>query len=64
MSDNLLTTNELAEKLGVSKMTIYHWRSRLGLPSYKRGNVCLYELDDVVAFLKGNSQVRIKIITL
>jgi excisionase family DNA binding protein len=49
MSETLLTVRELAERLGVSESTIYHWHTNgTGPPRLKLGLQVLYRWSDVM----------------
>jgi excisionase family DNA binding protein len=53
----LVTTDELAAVLKVSKMSIHNWRSEGWLPSYKLGNNVRFSLKEVMeAIRKRNNQ--------
>lgn len=52
-----LTTEELAERSGVSLLTVYRWNSRGGGPPYMRiGRHARYRLTDVIAWEKSRER--------
>jgi excisionase family DNA binding protein len=56
MSEPLLTTPELAEKLRVNRNTIVIWAKNGQIPSVRLGSKTLrYDLAEVLAALKANS---------
>ena len=59
MDTNLLTANQLAERLGVKPRTVKGW-SQAGLIPASRltPKVIRYDLDDVVAALKKSQAAR------
>ena len=50
--DELLTRQEVAEMLGVTLTTLYHWNNKGILPTIKIGNKVRYRRSDVEAALK------------
>ena len=51
MSEDLLTPNEIADKLGVKKSTIYHW-SHIGyIPTVKLGNLIRFRWSSIIKWL-------------
>jgi excisionase family DNA binding protein len=57
MPPKLISTNELAEFLGVSRVTVRRW-ARDGVIPVLRGGTqpMLFELDVVIAVLRNNGQ--------
>ncbi len=52
MPDELLTREELAEKLKVEPITIKRWEEE-GLPAYKKGSKFVrYDLEKVLAWIE------------
>jgi excisionase family DNA binding protein len=52
--DTYLTTNELAERLSLSRGTLQNWRvTNNGPPFKKLGKVVRYKLADVLRWLEG-----------
>ena len=48
-------TKEVAEHFSVSLMTLYRWRKQKGFPQpFKRGNIVLYDLEAIDAWLAGD----------
>lgn len=55
----LVTTDELAEAIQTSKMSIHNWRNEGWLPYYKIGNSVRFNLEEVMkAIEKRNRQKR------
>ncbi len=53
-----LSPQELADRMGVALMTVYHWNSRGGGPPFiKTGRLVHYRLIDVVAWEKSRMRV-------
>ncbi len=54
MPINLLTTQQLAVRLGLASITLHIWRSKgVGLPFQKIGPRVFYRLEDVQAYERG-----------
>lgn len=53
--DKLLSTKELSEYLGLSRMTLSRWRSE-GLPFIKIGKQVRFKLDDVMKWIEQNKK--------
>lgn len=49
-----LTPEELAEMLGVSKLTIYGWTSRRAIPFYRIGRLVRFRQEDVDSWIQEN----------
>lgn len=47
----IVTRSQLANELGLESDTLRAWE-REGMPSIRRGNVVLYNMDDVVNWIK------------
>lgn len=60
--DKMMTINELAEFLSVSRHTIYGWTSMRSLPYYKLGRTVRFRKKDIEAWLEKQKveQYRIK----
>ncbi len=54
-SPELVSNSELAERLGVSKTTLWRWRKR-GLRSFETGSTVHFLWTDVEAFLADGSE--------
>ena len=53
-TDALLTTEEVANRTGLSRETLAQWRSqRRGIPYLKMGRAVRYDPADVQAYLEG-----------
>ena len=52
MGSRLLTTDELAKRLGVSRQTIYTWRKEYNLPHVKLVRAIRFDWDAVQEWLK------------
>jgi excisionase family DNA binding protein len=55
LTNNFITTKELAEKLSVAEITIYKWREK-GLPSHKFGRSVRFIYEDVVNWLSSQNK--------
>lgn len=49
----LITTRQLSERLGVSRVTLTNWR-KLGLPYIKLGYAVRYDVEDVMNWLDSH----------
>lgn len=55
MTNETLTTEQLAERWGISPQTLDNWRSSKKGPDYvKMGGVIVYRLEDVRRYEMGN----------
>ena len=53
-TDALLTTEEVANRTGLSRETLAQWRSqRRGIPYLKMGRAVRYDPADIQAYLEG-----------
>ena len=55
MKETLLTTEELAAKIQVSKRTIIRWK-KLGLPYMKAGRTTRFDFNDVEKWMKSREE--------
>lgn len=55
MADDLLTTEEVADLLRVSRQTLWRWRKDGTLPARKVGALVRYRRSDVDALLDGDA---------
>jgi len=51
----LLRTPECARRLGISRRTLYGWRYRKEVPSYKIGGVVYWRWDQIKDLVGGKS---------
>lgn len=51
----LVNTDKICEATGLSRTTLYRYR-KLGLPSIKIAHKVLYDIDEVIKWLKDNSK--------
>lgn len=51
----ILNRNELATELGIKPETVPDWEKR-GMPTIKEGMTILYDLDEVVAWMRERSR--------
>jgi len=59
MSNNIVSTTQLAKKLGVSRQLVYNWRKK-GLPVVIHlGRTIRYDWEDVLSWLKAEG-VRVE----
>lgn len=60
--DKMMTVEELAEFLSISRYTVYNWTSTRSLPFYKLGGAVRFRRKDIEAWLEGQKveQFRIK----
>ena len=59
MSDDLLTAEQLAKRLGISPRTVKGWLQAGHIPATRlTPKVIRYELDDVVAALKERQEAK------
>lgn len=48
----LINDSELAQLLGVSRSTLYHWRKKKWIPFYQIGRNIKYNVDEVLLVAK------------
>ena len=58
MNDNLLTVDELAEKLNIPKSRVYSFTRQGEIPMIKIGKYCRFELDAVINWLKHRNRTE------
>jgi excisionase family DNA binding protein len=58
MADKLLSVNELADALGVSRRTVYRLVDTGEIPGYRVANVWRFDLGEVKAALRQPGQDR------
>lgn len=53
--EDLITTKELADRLGIARGTVQNWRSQKSGPPYKRigAKAIRYRLKDVLRWMEG-----------
>ena len=56
-SEVLLTTNQVLERLSISRTTLWHWVKKRYIIPVEIGGKQRYKLSDVNAILKGNNDV-------
>ena len=56
-SDVLLTTNQVIERLSISRTTLWHWVKKRYIIPVEIGGKQRYKLSDVNAILKGDNEV-------
>lgn len=56
-SDVLLTSNQVLERLSISRTTLWHWVKRRYIIPIEIGGKQRYKLSDVNAILKGDNEV-------
>ena len=56
--EELLTPEEVSEKLKVKLSTIYHWGQRRTIPSVKIGKHLRFRIRDIDRWIKKNRVVR------
>ena len=56
MNQNLLSVDELAEKLNIPKSRVYSFTRQGEIPMIKIGKYCRFVLDDVLAWLKSQNE--------
>ena len=56
----MLTQRDLARILKVSKMTIFNYRKRFGLPCHTVGNIVRFNPDEVREWWEAKTQERFK----
>ena len=56
-SDVLLTTNQVLERLSISRTTLWHWVKKRYIIPVEIGGKQRYKLSDVNAILKGEDEV-------
>ena len=56
MNDNLLTVDELAEKLNIPKSRVYSFTRQGEIPMIKIGKYCRFELDKVLDWLREQNE--------
>ncbi len=56
--DKLLSVNQLADILGLKKITIYEWVRGKKIPFIKLGKRVLFQPSDVEGFIKTNRVER------
>lgn len=54
----LLTVKELEETLSMSRSTIYRLRKDDGMPYYEVGGKVLFDLQEVMSWIKQNQKQR------
>lgn len=55
----LLTVKELGEILKLSRSTIYRYRKNEGLPYYELGGKVLFDLDEVMEWVKKRQKTKV-----
>jgi len=58
MAIDLLNTEELIERLGISKSSILLWRKKYGLPTIIVGRTVRYDWDAICEWLKDHETVE------
>lgn len=53
MSDRWLSVEEIGTYLGVSKDTVYAWRSKKGLPAHRIGRLWKFKTDEVDEWVRS-----------
>ena len=56
-SDVLLTSNQVLERLSISRTTLWHWVKKRYIIPIEIGGKQRYKLSDVNAILKGDNEV-------
>ena len=56
-SDVLLTSNQVLERLSISRTTLWHWVKKRYIIPVEIGGKQRYKLSDVNAILKGDNEV-------
>lgn len=59
MSGKLYTANELAEQLNIPVRTIYNHAKKDGWPVYRVGRVVRFDLEEILALLRGEEQLSL-----
>ena len=55
MSNRWLSVEEISEYLGVSKDTVYAWRSKKGLPAHRIGRFWKFKTDEVDEWVRSGT---------
>ncbi len=53
MSDRWLSVEEISEYLGVSKDTVYAWRSKKGMPAHRIGRFWKFKAEEVDEWVRS-----------
>lgn len=53
MTDRWLSVEEIGTYLGVSKDTVYAWRSKKGLPAHRIGRLWKFKTDEVDEWVRS-----------
>ncbi len=59
MANGLITPNEIAERLGVERQTIYLWVRQGRIPYYRLGRLIKFDENEVLAYFRAEADNKI-----